>query len=83
MCLLRSGMAEIYFQNENLANILIQKSNTLSFAGTTVECKIVIKKALHKYVVYGLDLNLSNEEIQLELLDASGRLVEPATVTRL
>ena len=45
LCLLRLGMAEIYFHNENLANILIQKSNTLSFAGTPVKSKIVIKTA--------------------------------------
>ena len=41
--LLRSAMAEIYFQNKMGANIFIQTSNTIFFVGIPVQCTIVIK----------------------------------------
>ena len=74
---------DIYFTSSQAADHVLSKSKEIILDGSKILATKKDVEKLHKYVLYVVDTSVKVEEIQTELIDSSGLLINPSTAIRL
>ena len=70
-------LLNIYFTSSQAADHVLSKSKEIILDGSKILATKKDVEKLHKYVLYGVDTSVKVEEIQTELIDSSGLLINP------